>query len=95
LYTHENAPYSTTDTVLKYQLIPPVIVASSSVVPSLPTVSPVLVSITLVNNGISPDKIRMPGKLSLSKNAKVIVGWAEDYSDPDSGVLAMVGVMAE
>jgi len=50
---------------------------------------------TLVQNGRDPHHLVMAGLLSLSRSAKLVVGWQEDYVDDDSKILSIFEVMEE
>lgn len=49
----------------------------------------------LDQNGRHPHRLAMAGLLSLSRNAKLVVGWQEDYADDDSPLLAVFETMEE
>lgn len=49
----------------------------------------------LMHSGLDPEKVNMPGWLSLSHGIQLIVGWQEDYTDNGSQILAMCETMDE
>lgn len=49
----------------------------------------------LVQNGRDPCHLAMSGSLSMSRVAKVVFGWQEDYADENSQLMAVFDTMEE